>query len=549
MPEESPELKPACDPFSPSSHIFDEIYWEAKLLGMFQWKDFEDLDLPPCTYPKMFRGLPRFYGKTYPIKGNVKKTFGTFLQLKKIYIDKAKLYLYRNIDLPVSPTLAMFVKIEEGEDLLLAGELQRFINEKVPQLHIDTFIAYGNNCLGNLSTSSLKNGIYLEKQTRSFPRHHQELIEKADVLLQYPNDFPETKRVFENLRGAGFSGKKEALGKNGSIEKFPFLESGRSLGLHFLEKGVLVYHREKIPKKEWLGTPLSLQFLNSKKPASKDLDWYFSDHDLNYFDARSQAAFLSAFSYVLHRQRGGEKHLDFFAPKEIWSRTLIERTKKLCEEHYCSDLYVHHPQQTEYDPLRKEGKTVRLFFLESITDKEKELLVDSTKDFLVVKNDWGFGKALLSRVPYFYDAPQEARSFLKDLISLAEYYLKGSRKTISYLRTFSQNILVKTGKTLYVEEEFFQKPAQESLLFTPQLLDATVVQDLFTLNQVIVRYFSADILVLSLIKRGILHKKFRKVFHQEKRLEEQLLYGKISFSTFIQEMRTTLKPYTMQELI
>lgn len=514
----------------------DEAQLESRLLSTFKWKDFRDLDLPAYTFPKMLRGLPRFYHKANPSKASVKKPFSTFLQLKKLYIDKAKLHLYQDVTLKEPSKIALIAKIFPGmyQESFLLEDLADFLQKNLSSFSIQTFVAFPDSMRNFFEKSPWKKATFKEGKPFSFLKSQKTQLKKMDAIIQYPNYFSEAKPLFEQIQKEGFKGSYELLGGMGSIETPPFLEKGRSLGLHFLEKGIFVHQTNEPLPKDFIAK-LIQKLSGSKKP--------HIDSHINYFDGENAPVLTGAFSYVLQKKALDKTPLDFFLPQKKLSAKVIGRCIKLAKTHGVKELRMYYAGGEDYYPCAQEGKLARIFCFENMSSKDRSFLMQLTKDFFVVRDEWGFSKAVLSNIPYFYDVSEKSKHFVKDLVSLGEYYLQSYPEAISYLRSFLQNRGDIVEKTLYVDEDFFQAEQIDKAPFDLKQLQGKTIRALAKLNQVILQYFSANGLILGLVKRAVLHRKFPNLLVCEKKLEEEFLYGKIPFSSFIQQMRAILSPH------
>ncbi len=525
----------------------DEALLETKLLRLFSWKDFEHLQLPPFAYPKMLRGLPRFYDKKAPSKASVKKPFSTFFQLKKHYVDKAKLYTYRGVVLkkPLQLTVFSQIKTVDGEEIRALHTLMEILEKSRLPIVCTFLLAFPKGYTQDMPIKNVLKVSYIEGKALKLTKQAVELLDRSDVVLQYPYY---SKTCASHLQSSSFAGQSEMLGCMGSLEEAPFLEEGRSLGLHFLEKGILQTVRKRYTSQDLLSSVLARRLFD-QKPTKKALTKYLSKWDLNYFDVRSLPALLTGCNYLLQKRKGDKKHLDLMITTHLGMQPLFQYLEKHSAFLDVSTVEVY---SGVAEDLKKEtwqyagkarGKKLRIFVLENLPIEERHLLIDLTKDLLIIKDDWGFSEAIGLSTPYFFDASHDKKHFVKDLIALGEYYIKSSPKAVGYLRLFLQSRETKVEKPFYVEEDFFQNLKKDPFLFQPEDLPLEAVRALLRLNQVIAKYFSANELLQGLMERALLHKAVPQLLSCEQKLEEKFLSGEMDFISFIEQIRMILRPY------
>ncbi|MEM8628501.1 MAG: hypothetical protein AAGF04_00250 [Chlamydiota bacterium] len=497
---------------------------EIRLLRALDWNDFPSLDLPPCTYPKMLRGLS---GRASSSREDVANNFSQFLPLKKLLHEKAKLYLYHAVLVERPLRFGVMAQLKSEGDLLSLEDLVQLLERALPFSEKELFFSRPNEAQAD------------SHQEMLFSSRQRCAMARVDFLLQYPHYFPATDALLKSLYAQGFRGQHALVGRNGALQERSFPLWGCSLGLHFLEKGIVAHDRPKTKLTDWLHLPVARMLLGPGFCSLDEVELYKKRVSLNYLDARSKNVFLQAFAYIL--ATSSLRKVDICAPASLYQAELLQEVCDLALEKRCKMLQIYYKGRHSLHTFFDQGKTARLFFLDPLLEKERWLLFDATRDLLVVQNTWGFSQALFLRVPYFYEVHPFDRYFLQDLLALGEYYFSHLPDLTGYLRHFAvslpQQERVPRGNSSMQEERIFPEEG----------FGTKTIEALHSFNRTLLRYFSANLLLVGLVKRALLQQRAPRVYLAEKKWENLYLQGKISFVRFIQEIQKEIAPYTIEQ--
>src|SRR3990167_950732 len=222
---------------------------EGKLIGSFSEREFKKLDL---AYPKMCRGLPRIYRKGRPSESHIKKSFSHLPTLRRAFIEKALYSLYDQILIDSSVKITLFTwVIRDGlGDYMAALEAADILRKRFPRLKVAivALVSIDAKVAEDVPVHLIR---YDKKCPLSLipPEALQEML-SSDLILQMHTFYPETAELihlFQNMKGRSPCPKMEILGEYGFIESSWFhpRTENRSMGLHFLEKGVMIREKKK----------------------------------------------------------------------------------------------------------------------------------------------------------------------------------------------------------------------------------------------------------------------------------------------------------------
>lgn len=261
----------------------------------------------------------------------------------------------------------------------------------------------------------------LPQETHPFPQYVTsakelsptiyEMIGKADILLQLPTYFPETEQLLSQL-----SHKPHHLliGETGFINHYPSDSGAHCMGLHVLEKGLLI---KNLPK--------------TQSVAGFNLDYTKTDLGKRLY----LQILLKAYEQMrtpLHIQLPS---LGFLIEE-------IEELKPLFEQYGVGEIEILFQGSICAIPLSKPGK--KLVFHYSGHQKQPLFLQAMAETDLLVgcTGDGSIREALAIGKPFFYDPPEHKLAFFKDLILLAEERLQAFPETIEFLQlSFQRNLL------------------------------------------------------------------------------------------------------------
>ncbi len=526
----------------------DETCLEKALLSSVSIEDFETLNLGAHLFPKMFRGLPRFYDRNDPAISQVKPHFKNFLSLKRQYIDKALMHLYQDVVVEKAHiTILTWVMNDGLGDFFASVEIAKLIKESIPQLdvHLITFLPKDISYeFENIIWHPIRYKDKKDLKLSLFDDDHIKILKDSSYILQTPTFFPETPELEEKI------GRKiDSLGEYGFIDSKAFnpKTGNRSLGLHFLEKGIPTLKPKKLQKEDLFQLEIRQKLFEKTRINEKHIEKYLEKRRFNLAYLHSMRGTEIYLNIVLKKRAKDTLDLDFVFPD---GAPLIEFLEKKNPEEFfrryaIREVLVQFDGKEYHLEVQKKGKRIRFFCEEKLSNKDFQTFVLLSQDLVGIRGNRSFSEVVSYNKPYFSDAPYHSKYFLKDLSAVAEYYLSEYPTAASFISLFFKNIRKKRSSELYVEEEFFQKSQDLSNKAASLFLDPSTAKGICVLNKILAKYFSANSFLVSMVKRGVLHHQIPAIKESEKSLLLEFFNNEISFVSLINEISLIIIPYKM----
>ncbi|HSX26175.1 MAG TPA: hypothetical protein VLE89_04120 [Chlamydiales bacterium] len=493
---------------------------ERRLMESLSMKEFGELGLLKY-FPRIYRGLPRVYRRERPGENHIKKNFTNLQGLKRLAMDKACFSLYKMFGVEGCRVCLFTWVMQDGLGDFMAGlEVKRILEERLGGLEVD-WVVVGKGL------PKVEGCIVVED-----PLEVLERMRECDLILQMPTLYPKTGELMEamgKIESRRAMPRMEILGEYGFLESSWFhpKSGNRSLGLHFLEKGILVRGGKR-------GGELKNELLK---------EWLIEERRfyLAYLTTRvGGAVYLHA---LLKSLEGDEKGIDICVPDLGWFIDHVEKQNALGEAVIEGDfgvqsIEVYFEGQIHSIGCAPRGKVVRLLCPGRISNEDFQVLVGMSGDFIAVRGDQSFSEVVSANRGFFYDGREHARYFMKDLLALAENRIWPYKKTLTCFRgmnkAFLHNLPADEGE--WVDETFFQEKEpwlQVALEMGESLKDPETIAGYKMLNRVMAEELSANDFICHLVQRGLCHQKRPEIAQLEM---EQIS----SFTTFIETLRKAL---------
>lgn len=339
---------------------------------------FFHLSIPRYAIPKIHESLPS------------KPAFQDIPSLKRHYIDRSILALYKELDLNLERiTLFTYVMADGygdwGFQLSLAKEIQRLFPKT--ELHLVTLFHKEKKPIKSVE---FPHDVFIYP-TESISRKCIQKMAKSDLILQSPTYFKGWEEIESSLKGVQI----EHLGEYGFIDSPDFhpQSSKRCLGIHFLEKGILI--------------PEDLE--NGSFPKIENVY-------LAYL--RSERGFVIFFA-MLCILKGD---VEVVIPKLEPLLSHIETLQSFAKSHGVAKLEFYTGEDICPIQLQSEGKTIKIFTKPHMTHPD---FIDLMKKSPVVgcRGNQSLIEVLGYGKPFFYDAIKHNLPFLHDLTTLVRNYL------------------------------------------------------------------------------------------------------------------------------
>lgn len=515
------------------------VHIEKALMEAFSAKEFAELGLYRY-YPKIYRGLPRVYKNEAPTESHIKKEFTNLPCLKWQVLSKALFSLYANVKPQGKVTVFTWVIQDGFGDFIAAAEVVCLLRARFPDVDVQFVCLIGKNHQGKL-TFPEKTTVCLYDdvcELNCVSKEAISILRKSDLILQIPTYYPHTDELIKKVRTRKFNPKVEHVGEYGYLESSWFHPKTNrySLGLHFLEKGILI---KKTLESSW--SDVQNEFLQKHRDAK------------NHFYLAYLATSVGGAVYLhslLKSLENDPLNIDLCVPNLGWFISFCEMREKQGESLLEWDLNVREIEVQCGDrlhilPISETGKRVRLLCPESLSPKDFRHLLALSGDWVGVRGDQSFSEAVSQGKAFFYDGREHSRYFMKDLLGLAENRLQAFPSTLECIRGMCQgfvyNLPVQESK--WVDEVHFQELDEWpsiALKIGLSLQDDEVVGGFKELSHILKREHSAASFLLHLVQRGLCHKKNPEIEAIEKENTTQVFQNQKSFKELIEIMKKAL---------
>ncbi len=528
------------------------IHLEKKLLDAFSSREAGEHGL------RIYRGLPRLYRANLPVDSHVKKNFTHLPTLKRLASEKAVFQIYESQALPESSRLSLLTwVINDGwGDYIAAFETIEILKKRFPALEMSWVVFVPSRLgLSKIPQGCKTHLISYEKEMpfSQIEREALEILRTSDLVLQIPTFYPAFAELKAAVESIPFSHPPPIWS---SMGEYGFLESSwyhprtgnRSMGLHFLEKGVLIRGRHlEEPTFEALENEQLLDWLfATSTPAVSLIERYKEEHHfyLSYLtSAIGGAVYLHAL-FKAHEK--DQKGIDLCVPDLGWLIRFIDLQTRggrpiLETDGIALEIYF----QGKFVTLSGGQKKVRIFCPSPITAADFRRLLHLSGEFVGVRGDQSFTEAVSENRGFFYDSREHGCYFIKDLLALAENRIGMHRSTLKIFRgmgrTFLHNLPAQVGE--WVDETYFQEKqpwTQIAANMGLALQDPDAVAGFKKLNRIIAEEHAFNAFVCRLVQRELCHRA-----HPEQALIEEasvslFAEGRCSLQQLIEDLKGKL---------
>lgn len=526
-------------------HLFGSkgpVHIEKTLMEAFPAKDFLQLGLSRY-YPRIYRGLPRLYAREQASQSHIKKGFTHLSSLKKQAVSRALYSLYGKIPAKGRVTLFTWVINDGLGDFIAATEVLHLLKGRFPDLDLHFVGLVQQQAIPHLTLPKSSIVIPYEKECpiNLITEEALTVLRSSDLILQIPTYYPHTNELIQLLKsmeGESSSPKMECVGEYGFLESNWFHpKSGNySLGLHFLEKGILI-------RKPCQATWDDVTNEQLKKWRSPENPFYLA------YLATSMGGAIYLHS-LLKSLENEPQDIDLCVPDLGWFFALSEKQSKagrpLLEwEMGVSSIEILYQDKTCSIPLAPQGKKVRLLCPGLITQSDFRALLALSGDWVAIRGNQSFSEAVSQGKAFFYDGRAHARYFIKDLAALAENRIGSHPGTLHCIRGMVQgflyNVPVQEGE--WVEETHFQELEEWTaiaLRIGMVLQDPETIQGYKALNRILAEEFSANQFLCHLVQRALCQIHHPEIEEFEAEQLTKFVNEEQTFAQLIQNQREIL---------
>jgi hypothetical protein len=399
--------------------------------------------------PKALRRLPRLYRWDDRSISKVKCHFDDPKVILKRYEEKLALKEGTKRHLVRGGRVVLFTWVMEDGwgDYYTQLDVANILQGAFPEIELTLISLIHKNRSLPKEEHSLKS--YIFRYTGStrheiiyeeFPEEVYALIKSASLFLQLPTFFPHTRALLEKINIL----RHELIGEYGFIDSSWFhpKTSAHCMGLHFLEKGILM---RTIPKRAAIPR-FNLDYTKTR---------------------RGNYVFLHILLKALENDPGD---VTIATPSLLlYIENLENGLRDILKKFNIKELILHFEEFICPIEIGSSGKKLVVQHMKHLPHREFLEKLAATDQLIGCTGDGSISEAISAGIPFFYDPPPHKRNFLKDLIALAEDHLKEYPETVAFLKLSLKNehLILEDVIDGWVSEEFLlieqEKTSSEDL--------------------------------------------------------------------------------------
>lgn len=539
-PNSADEPLPLAEIIDNYQHLFGSkgpVHIEKTLMESFPANKFIELGLTRY-YPRIYRGLPRLYYRDQASQSHIKKNFTHLPSLKKQALAKSLFSLYGKMPAKGKVTLFTWVINDGLGDFIAAVEVMRLLKGRLPELDLHFVGLVQEKALAQLNLPDQSIVIPYERECpfSLITPEALEVLRTSDLIIQMPTYYPHTDELKKALGPEG--PKIECVGEYGFLESnwFHPKSDHYSLGLHFLEKGVLT---RKPCHANWEDVK-NEQLQQWRRPENRFYLAYLST-------PVGGAIYLHSLLKSLENDPLG---IDLCVPDLGWFVQLSEKQNKagrsiLEWELGVGSIEIYFQDKAYSIELAPQGKKLRLLCPGLITPGDFRALLALSGDWVAVRGNQSFSEAVSQGKAFFYDGREHARYFIKDLAALAENRIGNYPGTLQCIRGMTQGFVynLPVEENEWVEETYFQDLEEWTAIALHMglaLQDPDTIAGFKALDKIIAEEFSANQFLCNLVQRGLCHRQHPHIEQLEAEQMTKFTSQTQSFGELIQSCQKSL---------
>ncbi len=519
---------------------------EQRLMSSFSPKEFASLGLS-AYFPRIARGLPRLYNRDQISQSHIKKNFSHLPTLKKLAVDPAIFSLYHKVAVKGRMALFGWVMNDGLGDYVALWEIAQLLKKRFPQLDLH-LVALISAHVCNQVEREAPFSVHLipyEKAAKIdlIPEKVLSILRSCDFILQTPTFYLHTEELIGKLQPAPHI---ECLGEYGFLESSWFhpRTGNRSLGLHFLEKGLLT---RPISEPELKNRELLDLLFKTESPGPVEFEEYFQQHHfyLSYLATPTGGAVYLHALLKLHER--DEKTIDLCSPNIHWflgyAKQQNELGRPLIEGSFAVkqiEIYVYGKRCVI--PISEKGKRLRFLCPETLSAADFRRLLSLSGEFVGVRGNQSLSEAISANKAFFYDGREHARYFFKDLLSVAQNRISAHRGTVACFQGMAEAFLhnLPPQTDTWVDETHFQEPEEwieTALNIGLSLQNPDTIAGYKKLNRILKEEYSANEYICHLVQRAFCHKERPHLAEWEKEQMDRFGEGEIRLTELVERIR------------
>ena len=265
----------------------------------------------------------------------------------------------------------------------------------------------------------------------------QNAISDCDMLFQLPTLYPFWDELVKKLKPKSFFTLAE-YGFINSSWATPKNEKTLSMGLHFLEIGILIKNDEEQVK----------ECPSIEEKIAPLLTWeqFLLHSDFIFAYLKDMSGLFVLLSIALKKYAHSPKNLVIALTDASLFLQLICDGKISLENHHIKELRVRLKDAKYRIPISSKGKCLEIIELGSLTPTEVSFLYQNSRSLCACRGNQGFSEVVSLNALYFYDPAPHAQPFLLDLYAVASRRIKAFPSAVDYIRGFLELHHLKTKK-------------------------------------------------------------------------------------------------------
>jgi hypothetical protein len=235
------------------------------------------------------------------------------------------------------------------------------------------------------------------------------------------------------------------------------------MGLHFLEKGILIRKKTILPRFQDIeNQELLASLFGTASPQEQDIAQYLATHKLYLAYLLSPTGGAIYLHALLALHEGQTQTIDICTPNIDWLMSYAkQRNQPFFEGHHgISKIEIHWDGKIQIIKFSERGKKMRILCPTALSDADFRRLIRLSEEFIAIRGNQSFSEVVSADRLFFYDGAPHARYFIKDLAALAENRLASHKSALTLFRCMSKaflyNLPEETDQT-WVDETFFQE--------------------------------------------------------------------------------------------
>jgi hypothetical protein len=520
-------------------------------------KEWKQLNLPKYVIPRIYQHIPRCYNRYDKKENFIQSEFRNIKDLKRCYIDKALLFCYDKVEIVDGKiTLFTWVMPDGIGDLLAQYKTAKIINKKYPSIEISLVVLIKEEEKIPKEFNEFQILIHrykiIEKKIIDKQKFSSEILQKlreSEVVFQLPTYYPyteELKKQIEEIKLTKPLPNWELLGEYGFIKSkfFSPRSISRSMGLHFLEKGIFI--EEKVRKKsldnidEISNKTFLFQIFGKKCLKRSEIKRYKEANKLFIAYLKDRKGYLLFLYTIISYLKKDTKNIDICLPNLGLILKDIESLKDstFLKDHDISQLILHIEGDRCILPISSSGKILRLIQIPKLDFSDFHLLQKISENIIGCCGNQSISEAISLDKIIFYELQSHTRFFIKDFLALAEKRIKNFPTSCEYIK-----LLIKAfGYDKENEALDDEKPDLESigkrmgdLLSCPE-----TTKGMHKLNKIIQNEFLINHTLSHIIARSQLFYHFPHLKEKEGEIVNSYLNKEKSLKNMLEEVKILL---------